>query len=152
MQIHYSESVLVGYRWYDAERISPAFPFGFGLSYTRWRYSHLVIRGRDVSVTVRNVGHRAGSDVAQLYVAIPALASGLSQPPVQLKAFAKLRLPAGAARRLTFRLQDRAFAAWSTGTHAWVMRPGCYRVFVGRSSRALLLRGTVAVGGARCAR
>ena len=152
MQIHYSESVLVGYRWYDAQHIQPAFPFGFGLSYTRWRYSRLAIRERSVSFTVRNVGHRAGSDIAQLYVGIPALVPGLRQPPRQLKAFAKVGLPAGAARRLTVRLDDRAFAAWSTTSHAWVVRTGCYCVFVGRSSRDLLLRGTVAVGGANCKR
>jgi beta-glucosidase len=152
MQIHYSESVLVGYRWYDAQHIRPAFPFGFGLSYTRWRYARLTVRGRLVSFTVRNVGRRAGSDVAQLYVGVPALVPGLPQPPRQLKRFAKVRLRAGAAQRVSFVLDDRSFAAWSTTSHTWVVRPGCYRVYVGRSSRDLLLHGTVAVGGARCHR
>ena len=151
LQIHYSESVLVGYRWYDSQRIAPAFPFGFGLSYTRWRYSGLSVRRRTVSVWVRNVGRRAGSDVAQLYLAVPALARGLPQPPRQLKGYMKVRLGPGRAERVTFGLDDRSFADWSTATHAWVVRPGCYPVYVGRSSRNLLLRGTVVVGGARCA-
>ena len=151
-EISYAEGVLVGYRWYDARRIPPAFPFGFGLSYTRFRYSHLAVGRRTVGVTVRNVGRRAGSDVAQLYVAIPPPAPGAAQPPRQLKGFARVRLRPGGARRVRFHLDTRTFAHWDTARHAWAAPPGCYSLSVGRSSRDLPLRGRIAWGGGRCPR
>jgi beta-glucosidase len=96
-----------------------------------------------VSVTVKNVGRRRGSDVAQLYVAIPGPGASVVAPPRQLKGFRKVRLRPGRSTRISFALENRSFAYWDTGRHAWLAPSGCYSVFVGRSSRDLPLHGTV---------
>jgi beta-glucosidase len=144
----YKERVLVGYRWFDAHRTRPAFPFGFGLSYTRFAYSKLRVRSASggaatVSARVRNMGRRAGSDVVQLYIRLP----GASQPPRQLRGFRKVSVAPGKAATVNFRIDARSLSYWDG---RWRVAPGCYRVMVGRSSRSLPLRGDIAVGGARC--
>jgi beta-glucosidase len=148
----YSERLLVGYRWYDARHIAPLFPFGFGLSYTTFRYSHLRVSPTSAGAVVRfdvtNTGSRAGAEVAQLYVSDPAAAH---EPPKQLKGFAKVLLRAGQTRSVTLTLDRRAFAYWSVVSHAWRVAPGCYDVRVGGSSAALPLHGVVGRGGVRCA-
>ncbi len=141
-KVQYSEGLQVGYRWYDARHIAPLFPFGFGLSYTTFRFSNLQVSrgtGRAVTVTadITNTGSRAGADVVQVYVGHPA-SSG--EPPQQLKAFAKVQLAPGQSRHLTFRLDAPAFAHWDTATGAWVVDPGDYWIGVGDSSVSLPLR------------
>ncbi len=137
--VRYKEGVLVGYRWFDAKRMEPAFPFGFGLSYTRFRFSDLRVRGRSVEVTVTNAGRRRGVAVPQLYVEIPAR-PGLAQPPRQLKGFAKVRLAPGRSARVRFPLAARTFSWWDPRRDRWTVAPGCHRVLVGSSSRDLPLR------------
>jgi beta-glucosidase len=141
-EVTYKEGVLVGYRWFDAKKKTPAFPFGFGLSYTRFRYSGLKLaaQGARVSFTVRNIGRRRGSTVAQLYVGMPQPSADIVQPPRQLKAFRKLTLRPGQRRRVTFTLNDRAFSYYDVKAAGWAIAPGCYRIMVGRSSRDLPLQ------------
>jgi beta-glucosidase len=151
----YKEGVFVGYRWFDAHHLAPAFPFGFGLSYTRLRYGGLSI-GRTgprfvVSAEVSNVGARLGAAVPQLYLRLPALA-GVPQPPAQLKGFQKVTLRPGQTARVSFTIGSRALSYWDTRASAWRVAPGCYRVMVGSSSRDLPLRGALEVGGRRCPR
>lgn len=145
----YSEGVFVGYRWFDAHRLQPAFPFGLGLSYTRFVYRHLTIHrtseGARISATVTNTGSRAGADVAQLYLAIPAL-PGVPQPPRQLKGFDKISLQPGQSARITFAVDRRGLSYWDTAAARWRVAPGCYGVMVGDSSAQLPLRGTMAFG------
>lgn len=152
--VRFKEGVLVGYRWWDARGRTPAFPFGFGLSYTTWKHTGLRVTpvrdGATVSVVVRNTGRRAGSDVAQLYLEMPDPRPGVAQPPRQLRDFAKVALGPGAARRVTLRLDERAFSYWDTAADGWRVAPGCYGVVVGRSSRDVQQRATVAVGTADC--
>ncbi|HEX9105948.1 MAG TPA: fibronectin type III-like domain-contianing protein, partial [Longimicrobiales bacterium] len=144
-RVHYTEGMLVGYRWYDAKGKAPLFPFGYGLSYTTFRFANLTVSrgpGRSVSVgaDITNTGKRAGADVVQLYVGHPA-ATG--EPPRQLKAFAKVRLAPGQTRHVTFRLDARAFAQWDTSADGWVVAPGEYQIFLGDSSADLPLKGSV---------
>lgn len=154
-QVRYKEGVLVGYRWFDSARIVPAYPFGAGLSYTSWRYHDLRVhrsRGRapaTVSVRVTNTGRRSGSDVAQLYVGIPAL-RGLLQPVRQLKGFRRVALRPGRSARVTFALTPRDLAAWDTKRSRFTVQRGCYPVRVGRSSRNFVLKGRLPVAGGRC--
>jgi len=146
--VAYKEGLLVGYRYFDAKAKRPAYPFGFGRSYTRFRFSRLALRRRGdkvkVALTVRNTGGRTGFAVPQVYVAMPAPAG---EPPRQLKAFSKLRLDKGTSRRVRFTLGRRAFAHWDG---AWQVTPGCYRVLAGSSSRGLPLRRRVALAGGSC--
>jgi beta-glucosidase len=146
--VTYKEGLLVGYRFYDAKAKAPAYPFGFGRSYTRFRFSRFAVRRHGakvaIALTVRNVGARTGAAVPQIYVAMPPAAG---EPPWQLKAFTKLRLEKGAARRVHFTLGRRAFAHWDDG---WKVTRGCYSVAAGRSSRGLAARRTIALAGGRC--
>ena len=149
----YKEGVFVGYRWFDAHHLKPAFAFGFGLSYTRFTYSHLAINrtpgGATVSATVTNAGSRSGGDVAQLYLGMPSL-PGVPQPPEQLKGFDKVTLRPGQSKRITFALDQRSLSYWDTGQARWRVARGCYRAMVGDSSAQLPLRGAIAFGGAHC--
>jgi beta-glucosidase len=149
----YSEGVMVGYRWYDSQHIQPAFPFGFGLSYTRFRFSGLTVMNAPhtatVSVTVTNVGSRAGSAVPELYVSMPSLPN-VPEPPWQLKGFAKVGLSPGQSRRVSFSLNPRSFSYWSNTAGGWRVAQGCDTIAVGSSSRDMILRGRIAENGARC--
>ncbi|KQM18348.1 glycoside hydrolase family 3 protein [Novosphingobium sp. Leaf2] len=137
---HYDEGVLVGYRWYDAKGIAPLYPFGHGLSYTRFAYSGLTLtkagQGWSVQATVANVGKVAGEDVAQLYLSMPAAAG---EPPLQLKGFERVALLPGQSTKVTFALDSHALSYWDEGRHGWRMAPGSYGVHVGPSSRDLPL-------------
>jgi beta-glucosidase len=137
---NYSEGLLLGYRWYQAKHITPLFPFGFGLSYTSFRFSHLRAgaRGRNVLVSFRiaNTGHRAGTDVAQVYVGDPRAAG---EPPEQLKGFRRVALRPGQTRRVMIALTPVSFAHWSSRAGTWTVTPGRYTVGVGDSSNHLPL-------------
>src|SRR4029077_12160809 len=91
-EVDYSEGVFVGYRWYDENHIVPAYPFGYGLSYTTFRYSGLHLRGNTVRVTVTNTGQRTGIAVPQLYLGLPSPSKSVQQPPRQLKGYRTLTL------------------------------------------------------------
>jgi beta-glucosidase len=149
-QIDYGEGVLMGYRWYDAKRIQPLFPFGFGLSYTRFAYSDLRVGPTGASATVTNVGKRAGAEVAQLYLGLPSPSPDLVQPPSSLKGFDRVSLAPGQSARVSFPLGPRSFAYWDTASDGWRVAPGCYVVKVGRSSRDLPLRARVPLRGGSC--
>jgi beta-glucosidase len=157
-QVTYKEGVFVGYRWYDERKLGTAFPFGFGLSYTSFSLSGLRTTSKHgtvtVTATVRNTGKRTGYAVPQLYVGLPDpdAGAGVTQPPVQLKAFRKLLLKRGAAGRVRFTLDRRALSYYSVAKNGWTIAPGCYRIKVGTSSRALPLRTQLARAGGHCGR
>jgi beta-glucosidase len=146
-QVIHSENLLVGYRWYTSNHISPFFPFGFGLSYTTFRFSGLSVTptagGADVRVTVTNIGRRYGADVTQVYVGDPR-ASG--EPPEQLEGYERVALGAGQRARVTIALDRRAFSYWSTAIGRWTVAPGCYSIMVGDSSANVPLRAQLARG------
>lgn len=147
----YSEKLQVGYRWYDAQKIEPLFPFGFGLSYTSFAFDHLHISRPDargqvhVNLDVTNIGPVAGADVVQVYVAAPASAA---EPPHQLKGFVKVNLASGKTRHVLLTLDRRAFSVWNTAAKRWNVVGGRYEIFIGDSSRALPLQGIVKIRGA----
>ena len=141
----YSEGLLVGYRWFDARNIKPLFPFGYGLSYTSFRFSDLHVSpaaqgGATVSATVTDAGARAGDEVAQLYVTFPPAAG---EPPRQLKAFQRVSLQPGQSKTVTLSLDARSFSNWDEGRHQWSVTPGCYGIAVGDSSASLPLHGQI---------
>jgi beta-glucosidase len=140
----FSEGLDVGYRWYDVNKVEPLFPFGHGLSYTRFTYRHLRVRRRATSVrvsfTVENTGARAGKEVSQLYVDDPRIDG---EPPRQLKGYRKFFLRPRHSARVTLVLPLRAFAHWDSTAHVWAVSPGLYRILVGDSSRDIRLHGFV---------
>ncbi|SEG68147.1 beta-glucosidase [Actinacidiphila yanglinensis] len=141
-KVEYSEGLDVGYRWYDAKDIAPLFPFGYGLSYTSFRFGALKVSAPTTtslgtvraSVDVTNTGSRAGSDVVQLYVRDPA-ATG--EPPAQLKSFQKVSLAPGQTRRVTFDVPASDFRTWNETTRNWQIADGGYGLLVGDSSQHL---------------
>jgi len=147
--VQYSEGVDVGYRWYDAKDTTPLFPFGFGLSYTRFAFSglsvsHPVVDGTQdvrVSATVTNTGHRAGSEVAQLYLGDPP---GTGEPPRQLAGFQRVSLAPGASARVSFTITPQEESWWDDSASGWTQNAGQYQVYVGDSSALadLPLRGS----------
>ncbi len=152
-RVVYKEGLLVGYRWFDANEIEPAYAFGHGLSYTSFAYADLAITpegdGAVVEVDVTNTGARAGVDVVQVYLGFPSN-SPVAQPPKVLRGFAKVALAPGETTRARISLDRRAFSYWNTSAHDWSVAPGCYEVMVGRSSRNILASGFAAQGGASC--
>ncbi|WKX74556.1 glycoside hydrolase family 3 protein [Streptomyces sp. XD-27] len=144
----YSEGVFLGYRWYDAQRTAPLFPFGHGLSYTTFDYRglRLLARGGDVeaSFTVRNTGRRTGAEVAQVYLG-PAPGIQMPQPVRILAGYQRVELRPGEARTLRVRITRRTLSSWDTARHDWVAGTGRRTVEVGSSSRDLRLRGSVDV-------
>ena len=132
----------IGYRWYQANNIAPLFPFGYGLSYTRFAVSNLVVRkavsGVNVYVTVRNIGGRSGADVVQTYIRYPSTAA---EPPEQLRAFARVTLAPSASRRIRMTIPFGSFQAFVGSSFTTV--PGQYGIDVGQSSADLQLHANV---------
>jgi beta-glucosidase len=155
--VNYSEGVFIGYRWYDANQIQPAFAFGGGLSYTTFDYSGLQVTGggaggavATVSAQVTNTGNRAGTAVPELYLHLPPPSTSVPQPPRQLRGYSKLSLAPGQSAQVSFPLFDRGFSYWDVGSNSWKVAPGCYEVMVGASSRSLPLMAVISRGGADC--
>jgi beta-glucosidase len=147
--VQYSEGVLVGYRWYTTKHITPLFPFGAGLSYTRFAFSRLAVRpGPAGSFVVRadvtNTGSRSGAEVAQLYVGDPASAG---EPAEQLKGFQRVTLRPGQTATVSFTVGRNAFAWWNQQASRWTVSPGGYALMVGDSSASLPLIAHVNLGG-----
>jgi beta-glucosidase len=146
----YSEGLLVGYRWYEAKHITPLFPFGFGLSYTSFRFSHLRVtgagKGAVVHLTIKNTGPRYGADVAQVYIGMPAAAG---EPPRQLKGFEKVWLDPNQSKTISIPLAATSFVHWSTSRNQWVITAGTYHVFLGDSSSNLPLKAKLRRKAAR---
>jgi len=143
----YGEGLDVGYRWYDRRRIAPAFPFGFGLSYTSFEYSHLKTSpdadGARVQFQLRNQGKLPGDEVVQVYVGPPRTRHAEAQFAVRsLAAFERVHLQPGEARELTLHIPLRQLQYWSAARHRWMDAPD-RDVYVGASSRDARLTGAL---------
>ncbi|WP_329369510.1 glycoside hydrolase family 3 C-terminal domain-containing protein [Streptomyces sp. NBC_00669] len=151
-QVQYSEGVDVGYRYYDANNLTPLFPFGYGLSYTSFSFSDLHVGAlaaggaATVTATVTNTGARAGADVAQLYVSRPA---GNGEPPRQLEGFARVDLQPGASQTVSFPVSQQNLRSYDTSSGAWTTATGSYGISVGDSDGNLPLTGTLGVTSAQ---
>lgn len=134
----YEEDIYVGYRYFDSFAKNVSYPFGYGLSYTSFDYSAPIVTDKgaavEVSVTIKNVGQRAGKEVAEVYVAAPK--GSIEKPAQELKAFAKTRmLQPGESQKLTMTIEKRDLASFSEKASAWVADAGTYTFKVGASSR-----------------
>ena len=146
-QVEYRESVFVGYRWYDTADVPVAYPFGHGLSYTTFDWSGAglstdrvsaedLVAGRlTASVTVRNTGERAGSDVVQVYA--ERTDPGIPRPRRVLAGFAKVRLQPGGSQRLTIRLSAAAFRHWDLTRESFAVEDGRWQVHLASSVAAV---------------
>ncbi|OFB37361.1 glycosyl hydrolase [Mycolicibacterium sp. (ex Dasyatis americana)] len=145
----YGERIFVGYRWYDTRDLPVAFPFGHGLSYTRFEYTGLEVgavgQGLSVRLTVSNTGARSGREVVQIYVGLPG--STVGRPVRWLAGFTSVTLEPGHGQTVEIPIDQTDLAYWSTDSGRWVVEPGEYEVSVGASSRDLRLSTTVMVAG-----
>ena len=145
--IIYSDSLMVGYRYYDTVGAEPQFPFGYGLSYTDFEYGRLTLSREDAGfkgvVTVSNTGSREGKEVVQVYVR--PLTPSVSRPVHELKAFSKVDIPAGGKAEVEFTLGPDAFSYYDVHSGDWKVDPGKYLIEIGSDSRHILVSKEITV-------
>jgi len=148
----YSDGIDVGYRWYETNGVTPAYSFGFGLSYTTFGFSNLRVSSSGdghttVVATITNTGSREGADIAQLYLGDPA---STGEPPRQLRGFDRVDLQPGQSTDVHFSLTPGDFATWDSAAAEWSVAGGSYTVWVGDGSATgdLPLESAVAVSPA----
>jgi beta-glucosidase len=140
--LNYTEGAEVGYKWFEAKKREPLFPFGFGLSYTSYAYSGLTVDDaqRTVHFTVRNTGERAGTEIAEVYVALPAAAQ---ESYKRLVAWQRVKLAPGESKDVTLTMDPLYLSIFNTEKDGWQLLPGEYTVMAGASSSDPTLHGTL---------
>jgi beta-glucosidase len=143
----YNEGLLVGYRYFDTEKVEPRFCFGYGLSYTTFEYKNLKVPSKvnagndkiEISLDVTNTGKVEGKEVVQLYVRDEV--ASVMRPEKELKAFGKVSLKPGETKTVKLMLNQRALQFYDANKAAWVAEPGMFEVLIGSSSRDIRLKG-----------
>ena len=148
--VQYRESIYVGYRYYDTVGVKVAFPFGYGLSYTKFEYSELQINQADqyqttVTAKITNTGKVAGAEIAQLYVHCDK--SAIFRANKELKGFHKVFLQPGESATVTFNLDKRSFAYYNTKESDWCVEGGAYHLLVAASGTDIRLSGEITLAG-----
>jgi beta-glucosidase len=148
--VRYGEGLLVGYRWYDEVGAEIAFPFGHGLSYTRFEYGAVSATVRDdgdivVTVPITNAGSVSGREVVQVYTSLSD--SSVQRPPRELKGFAVVSAEPGETATAEIVLRRKELAYWDVRVDRWVVESGAYTVEVGASSRDIRVSADVAIEG-----
>ncbi len=147
-KVNYNEGIFIGYRYYDKKEMDVLFPFGYGLSYTKFRYDNMKINGKSalendfsfkdndnvtVSVDITNIGEVEGAEIVQLY--IENHIDEDNRPVKELRNFAKVKLAPGETKTVTFTLGFRAWAYYNETIHDWYAPSGDYKILIGASSR-----------------
>ena len=148
-KVVYKEGVFVGYRGYEHNGTKPLFPFGYGLSYTTFKYSNLTVSPvagssglqYTVGFDVENTGSRAGATVAQVYVG--ETQPRVPRPPKELKGFERVTLNPGETKHVTVSLDPRSFAYYDTASKSWHVDAGEFGILVGDSSEETPLKSTI---------
>lgn len=142
--VYYNEGIYVGYRYYTSFDKAPAYPFGYGLSYTNFDYSGSAVESNTLNsdgaagsitltTTIRNSGQVAGKEAAQVYISAPEVK--LDKPVIELKAFDKTALlQAGESETLTFTISAETLASFDPDNNQWIVEPGSYSVYIAPSS------------------
>jgi beta-glucosidase len=140
--LDYTEGAKVGYKWFEATNKQPLFPFGFGLSYTTYAYSGLTVddASHTVHFTVRNTGRREGTEIAQVYVALPSAAKEDYQ---RLAAWQRVKLAPGESKEVSLPLNPLTLSIFNAEQNAWKLLPGDYKVMAGPSSSETPLKATL---------
>ncbi|MGM0837222.1 MAG: beta-glucosidase [Bacillota bacterium] len=150
-QVEYKEGIFVGYRYYDTKNIQPLFPFGYGLSYTTFDYTDILVDKKDfadtetvnVHITVKNTGNRAGKEIVQVYV--KDLESTAVRPEKELKGFEKVELQPGEEKTVVVTLDKRSFAYYDVARKDWHVESGEFEILAGKSSDEIVLSEKVLV-------
>jgi beta-glucosidase len=146
--IDYKEGVFVGYRWYEAKKIEPLYPFGYGLSYTSFDYSGLKLsavklKKREkltINFVLENSGETEASEIAQLY--IHDVKSSVERPVKELKNFIKVKLKPGEKVNVELEINQQDLSYYDEATSSWIAEPGTFHVLIGTSSKDIMLEGS----------
>jgi beta-glucosidase len=146
-EVHYEEGIFVGYRHFDKENIEPLFPFGYGLSYTTFKYSDLKINKKSIkknekikiNLKVENTGEHAGAEIVQLYV--QDTKASVERPIKELKEFKKVFLKPGEKKQISFELDKSALSFYDIISKDWIAEKGKFKVLIGSSSKDIRLTG-----------
>ncbi len=150
-EVLYDEGIYVGYRYHDKAGSRLQFEFGFGLSYTQFKYSDIEISNTrihdtgtvDVKMTITNTGNVSGKEIVQLYVS--ELNPIVDRPDKELKGFSKIELQAGESKNISFTLDKRSFAYYNVDIKDWHVNSGIFRILIGKSSRDIVLETDIEV-------
>jgi beta-glucosidase len=147
-RVKYAEGVFVGYRHFDGSEVKPLFPFGFGLSYTRFGYSNLKVSPSEgnlndpvqVSFDIQNIGQTPGAEVAELFVSDDH--ASVPRPIKELKGFARVNLEPGESKHVQLTLDRRAFSFYAVTNKQWKAEPGTFKILLGSSSEKIELQAS----------
>jgi len=145
-KVFYDEGIYVGYRHFDKQDIEPLFPFGFGLSYTEFEYSNIILNRNTVTnddvlvvnVDIKNIGNREGAEVVQLY--LRDTESSVDRPLKELKGFRKINLKSGEKQTISFLIENKDLEFFDEEKDSWRSEAGMFEVLIGASSRDILLK------------
>lgn len=149
--VKYTEGLYVGYRHFVTRDVKPLFEFGYGLSYTSFKYDDLTIKHMDengenktvVTYKITNTGNRKGAEISQVYV--QDIESSVDRPLYELKGFDKVFLEPGESKEVKVTLNERAFAFYSTDFNSWKVEPGEFNILVGSSVTNIKLSGKITI-------
>ena len=144
-RVEYREGLFVGYRYFATAGIKARYPFGFGLSYTKFEYSDAKATKEGVTFTVKNVGEVAGDEIAQVYLSLPE--SKIIRPAIELRGFARVSLQPGESKEVTVKFNERTFAYYDVERKGWKTEAGIYEIKVAASSEDIRLTAKVEVEG-----
>ena len=142
---YYKESIYVGYRYYDKNGLEVRYPFGYGKSYTTFKYSNLVVTDTGVTFKVTNTGSVEGKEVCQMYVSFPG--SEVFRAENELKGFAKVSLKPGESVEVNIPFDEYTFRFFNVAANKWEIEGGSYQIKIGGSSREILLKKAINVEG-----
>lgn len=141
----YREALYVGYRYYDTAKVKVLYPFGFGLTYTKFEYSNLKVSEKGVEFTLTNIGSREGAEVVQLYIGKQD--ARVFRPEKELKGFQKVFIKAGESKKISIDFDDKTFRYWNVRTNQWEIEGGSYIVMIGASCLDIRLTAEMQVQG-----
>ena len=143
--IEYREGYGIGYRYFEKANVKPLFPFGYGLSYTKFEYKNLVVSPKGVTFEITNVGDVDGKEIAQLYVGLRETV--MIRPVKELKGFIKVSLKAGETKKVNIPFDDKTFRYFNVNTDSWEVEKGIYDIYVGASSDDIRITSVIEQAG-----
>lgn len=141
----FREGIYVGYRYYDTSKVKVQYPFGFGLSYTEFKYSNLVVNKEGITLTITNKGDFDGAEIVQMYVGLDNAI--VFRPKKELKGFKKVFIKAGESKTVSIAFDDKTFRYWNVATNKWEVEKGSYNIMVGSNVNNILLKDTIEIEG-----
>ena len=141
MTVEYREGLYIGYRYYDTVELPVAYPFGYGLSYTTFKYSDIKVDDKGVTFTITNTGDYDGAEIAQMYVGKKDCK--VFRPAKELKGFKKVFIAKGESQTVRIDFDDKTFRYFNVNTNSWEVEGGAYEIYIGASIADIRLEGSV---------